>query len=114
MENKIIIAGIRICSKTKNPNIHSGDLCLLSDLYTNTNLVGFFRKMKKFKIPYYVLSRKFGICKEGKHNTAYSSTEHLTDEKLTRIYQNKREYTKINTKYTKINTKRRREIFVKK
>lgn len=82
MENKITIAGIRICSKSKNPNIKSGQNCLLSELYTNTNLKGFFRKMELLKIPYYVLSRKYGICTEGKHNIAYSSTEHLTDEKL--------------------------------
>lgn len=82
MKSEIRIAGIRVCSKSKNPNISPGSNCLLKDLYTNTNIKGFFRKLKALKIPYYVLSRKHGICWEGKHNTAYSSTEHLTDEKL--------------------------------
>ncbi len=76
------IAGIRICSKSKNKNISPGDKCLLSKLYINTNLIGFFRKMETLKIPYYVLSRKYGICWEGKHNIAYSSSEHLSDKEL--------------------------------
>lgn len=82
---KYVVAGIRICSKSKNKNISSGTQCLLSDLYTNTNLIGFFRKMKALKIPYYVLSRKFGFCWEGKHNIAYSSNEHLSDSELLKL-----------------------------
>ena len=78
----MIIAGIRICSRKKNKIICLGEKILLSSLYCNTNLIGFFRKMKELKIPYFVLSRKYGICHEGTHNTAYSSTEHLTDIEL--------------------------------
>jgi hypothetical protein len=80
-----IFAGIRVCSKAKNPKISPGEHTLLRDLYVNTNIKGFFRRMQEIDMVYFVLSRKFGICSEGKHNTAYSSTEHLTDEELKRL-----------------------------
>jgi hypothetical protein len=80
-----IFAGIRVCSKTKNPNILPGEPTLLKNLYVNTNIKGFFRKMKELDMIYFVLSRKFGICSEGKHNTAYSSAEHLGDYELKRL-----------------------------
>jgi len=97
---KIIIAGIRICSRSKNQNIHPGEHCLLSELYTNTNLKGFFRKMKELGIFYYVLSRKFGICWEGKHNTAYSSTEHLSDSELFELLKKQaRKYSNVHFIY---------------
>ncbi len=77
-----IIAGIRICSKTKDPRIQPGDHCLLRDLYVNTNIKGFFRKMFAIQMPYFVLSRKYGICSESDHVPAYSSSEHLSDTGL--------------------------------
>ena len=56
------LEGICICSRSKNPNILPGDLYQLSNFFTNTNIEGFFRKIEKIKIPYYVLSRKFYQC----------------------------------------------------
>ncbi|WP_371802856.1 hypothetical protein [Candidatus Lokiarchaeum ossiferum] len=38
--------------------------------------------MAAYNMPYFILSRKFGICSERFHNTAYSESEHLSDEAL--------------------------------
>ncbi len=76
----------------RDPHINSGESCLLRVLYTNTNIKGFFRKMLAIQIPYFVLSRKYGICSESDHVLAYSSSEHLSDVDLITLLKNQAPY----------------------
>ncbi len=73
------ILAVRICSAVKNPELMPGDHTLLRDMYFQTNLKGFFKRMQEFKIPYAVVSRKYGICEEGPHNIMYADIEELDE-----------------------------------
>ena len=69
------IMAIRICSAVKNPDLVPGDFTYLRDMYFQINLKGFFRRMQELKIPYAVVSRKYGICEEGPNNVMYADIE---------------------------------------
>ena len=71
---------IRICSPQKKKVKN-----YLYKIYFNPMLQCFFRNLREYKIPYCIMSRKFGICEEGPNNQWYPDCDMLNDEDLLKL-----------------------------
>ncbi|WP_371801794.1 hypothetical protein [Candidatus Lokiarchaeum ossiferum] len=72
---------IRVCSPQKT-NMEQG---FLWEIYYNPMLQAFFKSCRKNSVPFFVLSRKYGLCDGKMRWMNYSDEEEQNDEKLLSI-----------------------------